>query len=229
MSYSATISFKRITSIDSVYKFFQKVKSSAIENLNSIAENDYIYCPMCRNFDLKSTDTFESIKYKHDKDDICSKSEYWFNRLFTYRWFYISKWKLLGVYGVSNVLQNLFDGTVYFQNSCDQDYERNDYGGIETFEKIYDEWVLNKTIDEIKAYLNENELLFEFECLDDEALLYARRTCVYNEIWKNLSSTLYNDDDVVYLSLFNYWDSLLYCNKFLSKCVELYKENILNV
>lgn len=229
MSYSANISFKKITSIENIYSFFQEFKFAAIENLDIIAEDDFIYCPLCKHHDIKLTDTFESIKYNHDKVVLCSESEYWFNRLFTYRWFYISKWNLLGMYGVPSILSDLFDGTVYFQNSCDQDYERNEYGGIEIFEKIYDEWILNKTIDEIKAYLNETELLFEFECLDDEALLYARRTCVYNEIWKNFSSTLYDDDSVVHLSLFDYWGSLLYCHKFLHKCIELYKENILNV
>lgn len=205
MSYSAQISFKEIEAED-IHEFFQAYKAEVLSHLDDIAKDNYIFCPYvkCSYENFMDACEDEALKYE---------SESWFFRLFSYRWFYLKEEKLLGVYGVSDCVNHLFDGTVYFQNSTDQDYEREWWQGITAFEKIYDKW-LNASEEEIKS----SPYYYDY-CTDDEN--YERRTLAYQEIWSKCSDSLDDDDSVVMLSLFDYWSSLKYKTQFLKKCWEL--------
>ena len=121
----------------------------------------------------------------------------------------------MGVFGVPDDVKQVFDASIYFQNSCDQDYEFNEWNGVPIFEQIANKWA-NATDDEVaRKYLEENSSSWDDEePLDND---YYRRTFAYDEIWDMCSEYLWNDDRVVYISLFGYYD-FQPISKFVEKC-----------
>ncbi len=212
MSYSATISFKHLN-LSELFEFIKSFKTVILNNLDDIAKNEYYYCPLVR-ANLVNYETLFDLKIV--RKDLYYESEAWFQRLFSYRWFYVKDWKLLGVYSVPKCAYSLFDGTVYFQNCCDQDYEKSDYDGIDLCENIWDKW--NNEIDEVivdklkcNGYKDE-DILHTSESLD-----YYRRSFAYEEIWSYIEPSLYNENIVTYLSLFGFCD-IFYKERFLENC-----------
>lgn len=119
-------------------------------------------------------------------------------------------------------MKDLFDASIEFQDSCDQDYEASHWHGVKEFEEIYGKWT-TKDVDEIKEIYNENYSPFNFdkEYPDptdaSEQLAYLRKSFAYEEIWKRYQGELYNDEDAIYFSCFSANDlTVLY--KFLSHC-----------
>lgn len=218
MSYNAQISFKSINDLKDIFPFLSRFKQVTIENLDKIAEDEFIFCPISRDYNFTLKSTYREFKYK--ENEIIVRSEAWFDRLFKYRWFYNSTFNLLGIYGVPESVENIFDGTCYFQNSCDQDYERIEWGNIEVFEKIYDKWQ-NVSDEVIINYMKEkgytdDEIKSDLNYID---LNYYRRTAAYDEIWEPISNTLFDDDSITYLSIFGSWD-IKYKEVFLKDCFE---------
>lgn len=196
MSYSCQISFKQIKGED-VFDFFKSLKNKATENLENIADENYTFSPL-----------FSSI-YTLDKDliidkDMKLKIRDWAKRsVFTYRYFYDKEDKILGIYSLPNCLTNLFDCTVHFQNSCDQDYDFSTWNGIKMFEKIAQQW--SETPNEKIISLYEKEF-GEYNSKDSVDINYYRRAYAYDEIWSMFSDTLYNESNAVYLSLYSSYD-----------------------
>lgn len=95
-----------------------------------------------------------------------------------------------------DALRYLFDGTVYFQNSCDQDYAREEYNHVQKFEEIYDNWMKKSTEEIYKLCKKDVE-----EWNKDEEMYY-RRTYAYDEISTRYEDELYNDEKALYFSLF---------------------------
>ena len=212
MSYSCEISFIDID-LENVYSFFQKIKKSCLENLESIAKDEYYYMPIIR----RGTNLDPSWEEVKEKNPILfAESESWFFRLFSYRWFYVLDWHLLCVYGVPKCCKKLFDGTVYFQDSCDQDYELDEYGNIKKFKDIWQEWNL-KTADEVQSFLED-----EIDIEDEEEVNYWKRYLAYKDIWEKISWSLFDDNNVIQISLFDYWSSLGVSQKFLRYCYKQY-------
>lgn len=126
MSYSCYISFKEVSSAN-LYDFLLNIKHLLIDNIKEVAKLDCMYSP--------------SVQYLHKKYidmDIRDKSvcQDWAYNCFKYRYFYISKYNLLGVFGVPDCVENLFDDTIYFQNSTDQDYDLDEWSSIKLFKKL---------------------------------------------------------------------------------------------
>lgn len=220
MSYSALISFKSID-LENLFPFLTKFKKTIMENLDNIAEDEFIYSPFCKNYHFEEDDSYEKIVYFDDNALLRMESEYWADRLFKYRWFYNNALGLLGIYGAPKCTQELFDGTIYFQNSCDQDYEREDWDNIEVFQKIYDKW--QNVSNEVILGLLKEKGYTDDDFKEDESLDYYRRSAAYDEIWELIGNTLFDDDSVTYLSLFGYYD-ILVRNSFLSKCFDKAKK-----
>ena len=208
MSYSAQISFKSIPA-NNVQSFFQKYKSFILQHIEDIAKQEAFWLPYIReNFDIDRKINYYKLR---DKDRyMAEKCDFWISRLFQYRVYYIDALELLAVYGVPDCCQELFDGTVYFQNSCDQDYERKYWEGIKPFEEIYDKW----DATDIDADIVKKE----YE-VDDPDVEYYKRTRAYDEIWGYLENSLYNDDEALYVSLIGYYDMYLR-NKFFDFCIK---------
>lgn len=203
MSYYARIAFKAMPP-DGIYPFFKKIKKAALESLTAIAKAEYPYCPMCRDGAITRETDFTA--FKRENPVLVTKSEAWFQRLFTYRWFYDPEWQLLGVYGLPDAIGNseLFDAVIDFQNSTDQDYPREAWAGIAPFLEIFDACMA--------------EPLAEDKGEPDEG--YNRRTNAYDKIWTRIAPTLYDNDDAVHMSLFDGRTGITHQASFLHACFD---------
>jgi hypothetical protein len=210
MSYHATISFKTVKPGE-IYSFLQKFKEETVKNLDAVAEDEFIYMPSVRNEHL-----YEGVRkiVKRDAD------ENWAKKVFTHRFFYLAEHDLFAVFGVPDAAQNVYDATIYFQNSCDQDYKFDTWKGVPIFEKIAEKWK-NATDQEVEnRYYSKNDGSWdEDEPLDHN---YYRRSYAYDEIWDMCEEYLYNDEAVVYLSLFGFYD-FQPISQFVQKCTAAYE------
>lgn len=207
MSYGCKISFKQIEA-EEIYDFLVSVKQELLNNFNSIAEGNFAYCPSIRRFH-KSID-----ELSYEQLEICDS---WIKTLFTFRYYYLKNSNILAVYGVPRSIESYFDKTIDFQNSCDQDYDRDCWEGVKLFESIYDKWMnisredfISKVSDTYSIDNNYNE----------EDLEYYRKSSAYSEIWSKLENSLYDENSVIYFSLFGYYD-LTTIRHFLQLCNDL--------
>lgn len=195
MSYSAWISFKTIEAED-IPEFFLSIKKDCSSKIEELAEDMYMWSPYDKRLvdpNLDRFDLFDKYKGLHEEVDL------WIYRVFTFRWFYLKEYKLLGIYGLPTRVRDLCDCTVYFQNSCDQNYDYDEWKGIPLFESIVEKW---KAIPD--EYFAEDT---DGSICDAE---YYRQTAVYKEIWDMIEYTLEDDSSITYISLFGYWDSISY-------------------
>ena len=220
MSYSCFISFKQLE-CNEIYSFLKKIKAAAIENMDEIAADEYHYCPLCRN-ELYLPDNYMDISREKKE----SSKNWAINCVFMYRYFYDEEHHLLGMYGVTNKLQDLFDATVHFQNSCDQNYDKDDWEGVKLFEETYDRWMSYSKNDIVQKYNEKNgDNAWEDEHSDNEEywLDYYRKDMCYNEIWMLFEDTLYYHDNTLYFGFFGPKD-FQEINKFVVQCFKKYKE-----
>ena len=218
MSYGCQISFKKIPAAE-VYEFLQKFKAENIAHLGDIAEDNYVFSPISRNTSIVEDDFEPSLELK-------IKTEEWAKEnIFKFRWFYNKDLQLLGVYGVYDSVQHLFDKTVYFQNSCDQNYDRSNWEGIKLFEEIFDKWMDMSDEEVEKEYQKRDPVGYEWSKKYNEEIdfEYEKKTYAYEEIWNYFESTLYDDSSVVHLSLFGKYDFTPIDN-FCSFIIEKIKE-----
>mgnify|MGYP003333611224 CR=1 FL=1 len=117
MSYSCEISFKQIEA-DKVYDFLIEYKSELKNHFKEIAEQNYIYSPICKDRIISISDKadLEKISNWDNRDKIIDWAK---EHIFKYRYFYIPSRKLLGVFSIHDCMKYMFDDTIYFQNSCD--------------------------------------------------------------------------------------------------------------
>jgi hypothetical protein len=221
MSYSCFISFKQMEASE-IYPFFKELKKKAVEKFEEIATSECHFCPFIRN-ELYLPDDFMDIP----KAKRTEAKEWAANAVFKHRWFYDENLKLLCIYSIPNALRDMFDQTVNFQNSCDQNYSREDWEGVKALEEIYDKW-MNMSEEEIVAKYNRrwngNNFAEDYQSCKEEWLDYYRKDFAYEEIWDMFEYTLY-DKDAVYLSLFNVngMDDLKPISQFVKLCYEKYK------
>lgn len=212
MSYYAPISFKTIKEGE-LYSFFKKIKDTCKEKFDDIAKKNFHYMPSLNSCKRR---VFEgaSDMAKREADEAWVR-----NSIFSYRFFYIPEHNLLGVFSIPDAVTDIFDCTVHFQNSCDQDYDFEEWKGIPLFEKIADKWQ-HATSEEVAKFLGYDiEEVKEFEASDPQ---YYAKTACYDEIWKYCEKYLYNEDEVVYLSLFGFYE-ISEKRGFVKKCKEYYE------
>lgn len=198
MSYSCKISFKQLSG-DEVYDFLVKLKEHAIANIEAIAKNNVYFSPIMRKHNCRTP--FEITR------ELRAETKSWAqNNIFKYRWFFDKEHQLLGVYSLQSQLRDLFDCTVHFQNSTDQNYDYSDWNGVAYFESIAAKWSTAdaETVNEFYSKIHYGD---QIENLDDPARLdYYRKSNAYAEIWDEFSHTLYDDSSIVYLTLFGSYD-----------------------
>lgn len=246
MSYSCFISFKQI-SADKVADFLREFKQCVTSHLQDIAQENYNYVPYIRKADLNDVsksmtrEEWQKLPPEQQKElfprdfrnvdamDI-DMARYWArSSVFQYRYGYDTEHQLLCMFGVPNAAQALFDGTVYFQNSCDQNYEESEWAGVKSFEQIYNKWMQMSDADVLKWYHDKyGETLYDAcdvrgQITEDAAkrfaaqMDYTRKSAAYNEIWSNYEDMLYNDEQCVYISLYGPYE-ILPMNIFLKAC-----------
>lgn len=195
MSYGASISFKTID-VQGLYLFFQKMKKTATERIDEIAEDEFLYMPSVRYAHL-----YKDVRpiVAQDADEAWAKSA-----VFTMRFFYLAEHNLLGVFGVPTCIEEIFDSTIYFQNSTDQDYDFDEWNGVPIFERIAERWKTSTYEDVLRKYGEDRG---EWDEDDGEIPIdYYRRTFAYDEIWAMCEDYMWNDKKAVHLSLFGYYD-----------------------
>lgn len=220
MSYRCTISFKTISS-DEIYSFFQQVKKVCIDNIESFAEKNYTFSPPFKNYSWKPIE----IDYTEEFFELKKSIETWAkNSIFKFRWFFLKDLNLLGVYTDDESLKPLFDCTIHFQNSCDQDYEFEEWNGVAAFEQIAAKYKNMSDDDLIKKYKEKmnDEWDGDEHTVD---LQYYAKSFAYDEVWELVEHTLYHDDEALYLSVFGYYD-ILHMKKFSKKIIDCFNERV---
>lgn len=212
MSYSATINFKTVKEGE-LYAFFKKIKDTCKEKFDDIAEDNFIYMPSIH-FANKRTLEGASDRAKEDADRAWMR-----NSVFSYRFFYLPEHNLLGIFGAPDAVKDIFDLTVYFQNSCDQDYEFDEWKGIPIFEQIAEKWK-NATDEMVKVHYVEKWGEYDEEDFDCD---YYRRDFAYDDIWRMFEDYLYKDELCVYLSIFGGYEHY-HLSVIVRKCKNYYEE-----
>jgi hypothetical protein len=210
MSYYAAISFKMLKHGE-IYPFFQAFKKKVSHSISEIAEYEFSYMPSVR-YEHLYADAPPAAKTRAD--------EAWAKGVFTMRFFYLAEHELLGVFGVPTVVQDIFDKTIYFQNSCDQDYDFDEWAAVPVFAQIAEKW-RTATDEAVKAkYIAERDGECDEGCAD---LDYYRRTFAYDEIWALCEGYMWHDEQAVHLSLFGYYD-FEPIGKFVKMCGEKWQD-----
>ena len=210
MSYNCTISFTHIAPED-VFQFMTDIKKACTERLEAIAKDEYCYCPFVRNSLVVNRDFANGIT-KEQKEE----AKAWAHSLFKWKIFYSQELGLLGMMGLPNALHDLFDGTVYFQDSCDQDYDEKVWEGIRVFEVLYSKYMQFSDDHVKKIYESKRDITFDEMMKDDypdatpevvkEKLDYYRRTFCYYKIWSNFSQYLCDESKSVFMSVYGNYE-----------------------
>lgn len=168
--------------------------------------------------------SFIDLKTLENAEELERKTEIWAkNHVFKYRWFYFADKKLLGIYAVPTSVYHLFDSTLQFQNSCDQDYDYDYWNDIPLFKSIADKY----------RYMSNDEMIKEYEkrrnekwVSEDSVSEYYIKTFIYDDIWDMIENTLYNDKEILHISLLGEYDYFI-TEKFFKETVKAVNEYLL--
>lgn len=179
MSYGFDMGFTQANSLQEAMAIALKYTQFQMTEKNirkTIRDNRY-YIPSVR------TGYIADEESKKRRADVLADTadRYWLEALFTFRFLYWEEHKLLGI--VMMPPENASEKwplSVYFQNSCDQDYPLSDWkeGNIPFFANAAAK-AENYTAEEIRAK-------FDYE-IEDENLEYYRRNTCYNDIFEALA------------------------------------------
>ena len=179
MSYGFDMGFTQANSLQEAMAIALKYTQFQMTEKNirkTIRDNRY-YIPSVR------TGYIADEESKNRRADVLADTadRYWLEALFTFRFLYWEEHKLLGI--VMMPPENSSEKwplSVYFQNSCDQDYPLSDWkeGNIPFFANAAAK-AENYTAEEIRAK-------FDYE-IEDENLEYYRRNTCYNDIFEALA------------------------------------------
>lgn len=212
MSYSCTVSFKEISAED-VYYFLVKVKREILKHIPEIAEDNYAYAPFVRYF----RKPFSELEKYAEKE--CCRG--WVRQCLTYRYFYHPTRHLLGIYGLPDSVRDMFDDTIYFQNSTDQDYPFETWNKVEPFRIIAEQYQHNSVVLNSRI---RKQYDIDYEDFYDN-IDYWKRTACYDEIFKvYIKDTLCDDDSAVYFSCLGVYDNIIE-TKILHRCERFAREN----
>lgn len=208
MSYGCDFSFKRLEPAE-IFPFLVDFKHACTKHLKEIADEQFWCCP----FNVEHhplPEPFTEITIEERRI-----AQYWaHNNIFKFKYFYNPELKLLGMSGVYEPLLHLFDKTVHFQDSTDQDYERSFWEGIPEFEAIYVKWMTMPWSEFDKEYAKRKGESFddfierehpEYEHNEmkiAKKMEYYCRSFCYEEIWSHFSQHLWHDEDQIFFSVY---------------------------
>lgn len=231
MSYYCTASFKKINSLKEFEDFLSLLKKEACDKeiVKKIIERNIFYCPLSK--------PHLSCYYKKiTKEEAyrCDELEYWLTRIFTFKFTFIETlndepFNYLCMLGIPDELQHLFDGSICFQNSCDQNYDKSAYCDIPEFNKIYDYWTIKARDEKVFSYLRRAEddseeykdaLIYFLNTKNHD---YERKCAAYKMIAEPVEGLLYDDKTTTYIQLFRYFDNTLELGKYKDACLSMFK------
>lgn len=179
MSYGFDMGFAQANSLQEAMKIaLEYTQSQMTEKI--IRDNRY-YIPSVRTGYIAD----EESKSRRANVLADTADRYWLEALFTFRFLYWEEHKLLGIIMMPpESASEKWPLSVYFQNSCDQDYPLSDWkeGNIPFFMNTVAK-AENYTEEEIRAK-------FDYE-IEDEDLEYYRRSTCYNDIFEALALELW--------------------------------------
>lgn len=196
MSYGFDMCFKKVSSFAKAMEYANKFVSTwTKEDVYKLIEDEEYFVPSNRY-------RLEDNKWKTEIDIG------WARNCLSPKFVYFKEQKLLGLLGASwPHRKEFFKDHIYFQNSCDQDYDREDWGNIKYFTDIWDE-CQNADLDALaesyakKYNYKKEEVLKEWQIdyedgIDDKHLDYRRRSMAYDTIYENLhlDSWLWGEED----------------------------------
>lgn len=203
MSYGVDTAFKKINSIQEMQQFITELKQKAADTkiIKEIVDKNKMY--LCYRLGID--------KIAQDNAWCDDKLKAKITKIFTFKWCYIDTlndepFGYIIMFGVPSALHPLFDGVVYFQNSTDQDYNKEDYDGIPELEAIYDK-------------IKEKELKDK-----PDKDIYDIETKIYNIIAKPIEDLLYEEKTQTYIALFNETDDMLTIANYVRATVSVYEE-----
>lgn len=172
MSYGFEMCFKEIEK-ENILDFIMDLTKELIENSYEIMSTNLYYCPTVKVAKDKIPYVEYMSKYKENDRN-------WLYRLFSIRILYWKDKNLMGIQGELPKKTKEKLKTFYFQNSTDQDYDYEEWKGIQYFENI---------VNEVKSY-KENDLKvltsFEFNDFNDAAIEYCKKSLIYKKIYEDL-------------------------------------------
>lgn len=179
MSYGFDMGFAQANSLQEAMAIALEYTQSQMTEKNirkAIRDNRY-YIPSVRTGHIADEES------KNRRADVLADTadRYWLEALFTFRFLYWEEHKLLGIIMMPpESASEKWPLSVYFQNSCDQDYPFFEWkeGNIPFFANAAAK-AENYTAEEIRAK-------FDYE-IEDEDLEYYRRDTCYNDIFGALA------------------------------------------
>ena len=194
MSYCFEMRFKKCSSYAKALEYASNYVYSITmaEMQDECKENSY-YLPLNR-WSIKADDErlMQSVK---------EINRYYLEALFSFRFVYFPDKKLLAIVGAHYPrIDKYFDKAIPFQNSCDQDYELEEWGKTKYFKEVWDR-IFNLTDEEfIQLVKTEDKDYWDIDEMSNDPgkLEYLRRSIVYETIFKELDldnwlySTNYN-------------------------------------
>ena len=187
MSYCAQVSFKQMP-IEDIEGFCEKIKQTIKDKEEEVVEADCVFSPFSRHpQEDEHKNFFATIKWAQD--------------IFTYRAFTLRRDNevIFCVAGLPDCVEKLFDATVYFQNSTDQDYEFETWDNVPWFKEIADKHRARTDADE-----------------------YHRKTDCYDEIWAMLDDKVFESG--LDIRLFSEKSDFHWLSTFASHIRTRYKE-----
>lgn len=180
MSYSFGMFFKPVATFSGALKKAHEFteQQGSFENLKKLLEDELYYFPSQRSrAETEREKSFLRIADNCALDGFC-----------TLNFVYFHEAKLLALVGYRYpYAKKFFKMHFGFQNSCDQDYKREDWKGIKLFENIWDECA-QMTAEEIVAYeksVGYDDYTAEYFAGEKE-LNYFRRSVAYDKIYRML-------------------------------------------
>ena len=196
MSYRLDLCFKNCKPKD-VYKNMCEFEELVLKNADKYIKDNLIYVRIDRERD---------VFYNN------GKINEFISTLFKHHIWYCEEISALCVVWGSDIkeINDWFDGYVYFQDSCDQDYEYETWDFNKSFRKIKNRIKKMKTDKFVKEYIQSNDYYDED---DKEDILknvdYYRRTFVYQTI-ENIIDPIWKGGFGI-----SYIDGVLDQNKFM--------------
>lgn len=182
MSYGFEMRFKKCPSYAKALEYASNyVYSIAMTEMQDICKENSYYLPLNR-WSIKDADRKLIMAIKEINRN-------YLESLFSFRFVYFLEKKLLAIVGGHYPrADKYFDKSVYFQNSCDQDYELKEWGKTKYFKEVWDK-IFNLTDEEfINLVKTEDKDWWDIDEIsnDPNKLKYLRRSIVYDTIFKEL-------------------------------------------
>lgn len=211
MSYTIELAFKQIPKSD-VLDFIEEFKKVILrkEVQEEILEDNFRYCP------YHPYSRYPKENYNSTRE----LAEFWLRALFTYKFVYLDQFGVLAVVvPEKDYLEPLFDGFIYAQDGCDQDYPYETWEGIPVFKEISDK-IRNMPKEEFGEICE-----YSLEDCDEEISSkgktwgeYYRQSYIYEDIYRQIEDDLWgNGPKVTNICLLYSFEDLMWMRVWLEK------------